>query len=205
MMQVVPSLDFLEPHPSDDSPISFEQLANALLAQGEFCSPAELHGGLCGLLGGGIANDPSLLIANLEQTLGLELRGEASELLGALGSAIVSAVGSGDYDFYPLLPDDSVDLDQRVEALAGWCRGFLSGYAQGRIGQQTQAEAVAPDSAEVLKDFAAIAQADSDADDQEGESDFFELLEYVRVAAMNVLADTGIDEAETTQDDEQSG
>ncbi|MEM6485987.1 MAG: UPF0149 family protein [Pseudomonadota bacterium] len=198
-------MDFLEPHPSDDSPISFEQLANALLAQGEFFSPAELHGGLCGLLGGGITNDPSVLIANLEQTLDLELRGEASELLGELGSRIVSSVGSGDYDFYPLLPDDSVDLDQRIDALAGWCRGFLSGYAQGRIGQQTQAEAVAPDSAEVLKDFAAIAQADSDANDQDGESDFFELLEYVRVAAMNVLADTGIDESAMTKANEENG
>ena len=53
--------------------------------------------------------------------------------------------------------------------MASWCRGFLSGFAQARVDADRAGAGVATDSAEALRDFAAIAQAASDDDESEGD------------------------------------
>ena len=185
-------MDFLDPHPSDGDALAFDEAANALLEQGELLSPSELHGCLCGLLGGGANAQQELVLAALEETLKISLHGVLADLVNNALAQVVECLESGDCDFNPLLPDDSVDLDERVDSLALWCKGFLSGFAQARVKERTQAEAVAPDSAEALRDFAAIAQAENEDGDESSESEYFELVEYTRVAAMNVLLDAGV-------------
>lgn len=104
----------------------------------------------------------------------------------------MAAITDGDLDFTLLLPGEDLELEQRIAAMATWCRGFLSGFAQARVSSDAAAQAVATDSAEALKDFAAIAQAASDddeSDESEREGHYYELLEYLRVAAMNVILD----------------
>ena len=51
---------------------------------------------------------------------------------------------------------------------------------------------MAADSAEALKDFAAIAQAavDDDQDPEDAEQDYAEIVEYLRFAALNVVMDS---------------
>ena len=192
-------MSILDPLPGDDQGAHFDELANAFLEQGELVSPAELHGCLCGMLGGGYSGDEGGLLAELEKTLDVTLHGTMADNVTALYDSVVVCLRDGEFDFQPLLPDDDLELPQRIEAMASWCRGFLSGYAQARVSAGAQADAVAPDSAEVLKDFAAIAQAgpdDSDdphgGSDEESEDEYIELLEYIRVAAMNVLLDAGV-------------
>lgn len=189
-------MSILDPHPGDAGAVLFDELANALLEQGELFSPSELHGCVCGLLGGGFAGDVEQLLSETEKTLDLSLHGALADMLSGMHAAAVGALEDGDFDFQLLLPDDDVELAQRVGAMASWCKGFLSGYAQARVRAGAQSEAVAPDSAEALRDFAAIAQAVEDEDDGEDEDDaernYYELLEYLRVAAMNVLLDAGV-------------
>lgn len=190
------TLSILDPHPADSISAFFDDLANALLEQGEMLSPAELHGCLCGLLGGGFRGGEAALLAELEQTLNISLHGSLADDVASLRTTAIESLGEGSFDFQPLLPEDELELSQRIEAMAQWCRGFLSGYAQARVKSEGQGEAVLPDSAEALRDFAAIAQAAVDDEDEQdsnaAEDAYYELLEYLRVAAMNVMLDAGV-------------
>lgn len=185
-------MSLLESHPADDSSVSFDEVANALLEQGDLVSPSELHGCLCGLLGGGFDGDAAAMTAQLEQTLDTGLHGPLADAVSTLRADAIAAVTDGDLDFSLLLPGEDLELEQRIASMATWCRGFLSGFAQARVSADAAGEAVATDSAEALKDFAAIAQAASDDDEsdaEEREGHYYELLEYLRVAAMNVILD----------------
>jgi uncharacterized protein YgfB (UPF0149 family) len=185
-------LSILDPHPADGGMVSFDELANALLEQGEIVSPAELHGCLCGLLGGGFEGDDDALLEQVGKTAGASLHGELADALVTLRREAIDSITEGNLDFELLLPDDGLELSQRIDAMANWCRGFLGGFAQARVEADRAGAAVATDSAEALRDFAAIAQAASDddeADEDEPERHYEELLEYLRVAAMNVLLD----------------
>ncbi|MFK8040948.1 UPF0149 family protein [Congregibacter sp.] len=188
-------MSIFDPHPTDSIAGFFDELANSLLEQGEMLSPAELHGCLCGLLGGGLRGGEEALLAELEQALDISLHGSLADAIGTLRSRAIESIGEGSFDFQPLLPDDELELPQRIEAMAQWCRGFLSGYAQARVKSEGQGQAVLPDSAEALRDFAAIAQAASDEEDEDSnaaEEAYYELLEYLTVAAMNVMLDAGV-------------
>ncbi|MFK7830021.1 MAG: UPF0149 family protein [Congregibacter sp.] len=187
-------MSILDPHPGDSGAALFDELANALLEQGELLSPAELHGCLCGLLGGGFSGDGEQLLAELEKTLNMPFHGALADGVATLHAGALESFDQGDFEFQLLLPDDDVDLGQRIGSMASWCRSFLSGYAQARVSEGARSEPVAPDSAEVLRDFAAIAQAadDEDREGDDAEREYFELLEYLRVAAMNVLLDAGV-------------
>lgn len=197
-------MSILDPLPGDDLGAHFDALANALLEQGQLLSPAEIHGCLGGLLGGGFRGDRAALITNLEQTLDTTFHGDMADAIQGLRDEMEACIAAGDFDFQLLLPGDDVELGQRVDAMASWCRGFLGGFAQARVSAGAQAEAVANDSAEALKDFAAIAQAAPDDDDGEGDEDgerhYEELYEYLRVAAMNVLLDAGVGSPEDGSD-----
>ena len=59
-----------------------------------------------------------------------------------------------------------------------------------RVSAATADSPVAADSAEALRDFAAMAQAAADEPDEDAEGEYAELVEYLRVAAMNVMADS---------------
>jgi len=190
------ALSILDPHPTDSGAAYFDDLANALLEQGEMLSPAELHGCLCGLLGGGLRSDTEGMLAELEKTLDLSLHGVLADAVSDLRRAAIDSLAENSFDFQPLLPGDELELEQRTEAMAHWCRGFLGGYAQARVRAEAQGAAVMPDSAEALRDFAAISQAAADDEESAGENaaeeHYFELLEYLRVAAMNVMLDAGV-------------
>lgn len=173
----------------------FDECANALLEAGVLTSPSEVHGALCGLLCGGFTGAAGDALPDLEKTLDESLSGGAAQQIETLYVEAAQQLADGDLDFEPLLPDDSLELYQRVAAMAAWCRGYLGGYAQSRVRADSADKPVAVDSAEALRDFAAIAQAVSDAPDNEqgqdeGEQEYRELMEFLGVAAMNIMADS---------------
>lgn len=184
---------------SDDPQIfDFDELANHLLEQGLQSSPSDIHGCLCGLLAAGAAVEPELALSALIETLDLELRGELAGQVMQLYTISAAALEDEEFDFHPLLPDDEADIETRALALAGWCQGFLSGFALVSAGASSASEnAVSRDSAEVLKDFAAIAQAETNSEDREdeeaSEENYFELVEYLRFATLNVYLDSRSD------------
>ena len=84
-----------------------------------------------------------------------------------------------------LLPDDEVALSTRLEALALWCGGFLSGF--GLRGGNT--DGLDEDAVDFLEDLTAIADVDDETEEGEAaEGHFAEVSEYVRMGALLMLA-----------------
>ena len=87
------------------------------------------------------------------------------------------------------LPGDDDDIRDRVDSLAAWASGFLSGLGEAAAlrGESAQALLEAAPLDELLADLGDIARAgvDDELDDGEeaAESAYAELVEYLRVAA----------------------
>ena len=97
-------------------------------------------------------------LALLQQALELTLHGELAGQLLQLYRVSAAALEDEEFEFHPLLPDDDVEIAIRTAELGHWCSGFLAGFAQ--VNQRQ----TGPDSSEILKDFAAIAEASVDED-----------------------------------------
>jgi uncharacterized protein YgfB (UPF0149 family) len=170
---------------------AFDDIAGELLDQGLMQSPSELHGCLAGLIAGGADTSGEAGLAGVAEALGFDPHGRLVDDLCALYSGTARLLMDEALSFEPLLPDDDSGLEERTGALADWCRGFLSGFAQARVKVHGTGGAVAADSAEALKDFAAIAQAGvGDEYDEDAERAYAEVVEYTRFAAMNVMLDS---------------
>lgn len=164
----------------------FDELANHLLEQGLDASPSILHGCLTGLLAAGAPTQAEAGLALLGQALELNLYGELAGQALQLYMVTNAALEDEEFDFHPLLPDDEVEIATRTGELANWCKGFLAGFAQVNQNQ------VGQDSSEILRDFAAIAEAavDEDAEEDESEGNYMEVVEYIRFAALNTYMDS---------------
>ncbi|MEQ9463723.1 MAG: UPF0149 family protein [Haliea sp.] len=179
--------------PGETDLFVFDEVADQLLEQGVALSPSELHGCLVGLLAAGHSEDPGAGLAAVNQALELDLHGDLADEVMQLYTLSGEALAEDLFDFCPLLPDDSHELAVRTQCLAHWCQGFLAGFARAIAVSGTGAETLPGDSTEILRDFAAMAQADADAqqeDDEDAENSYAELVEYMRVAAVNVFLDS---------------
>lgn len=181
--------------------LSFDVIEDALRRVGAITEPAEAHGSLCGLACVLGADAQSSWLADTLATAeeadlpdeaavagppGVE---EAAELLSVLAATSTKALEAGDMSFQPLLPADDESLEQRTIALAAWCQGFNYGLALAmRIGDADKA--VQHDAiAEIVRDFAELAQLGYTEDEIEGEGEvaWAELVEYVRVSVQLVF------------------
>ena len=170
----------------------FDELSDHLLEQGLENSPAELHGCLCGLLAAGASGQPEVGLDALGQVLGMNLHGDLAGQAMQLYTVTAAALEDEAFDFHPLLPADDEEIAVRTEALGQWSRGFLAGFAYETARADRARQTLSTDSSEILKDFAAIAQAevDEEAGEEESESSYAELIEYLRFAALNVYMDS---------------
>lgn len=184
--------------PFDGAPgvFDFEEIANHMLEQGVESSPSNVHGCLCGLLAAGASSEAEVCLEALDQALGLSVYGELAEQVMQLYSVTAAALLDDEFDFYPLLPDDEVDIVERTAAMAAWCKGFLAGFAHVSAGASKAPPTLSEDSSEILKDFAQISQAAIDEQDSEEEleNSYMELVEYLRFAALNVFMDLVVED-----------
>ena len=178
--------------PDEVGVFDFDEFANHLLDQGVLASPSQLHGCLCGLLGAGAPAQPEYGLDALAQALDLELHGELASRIMQLYSVTEAALQDEDYTFLPLLPDDEEEIALRTAALASWCDGFLAGFAYVTAAQEKNGDALSPEAGEVLRDIAAMAQAEPATDEsgEDAEDSYIELVEYLRVAVVNVYMDS---------------
>ncbi len=104
------------------------------------------------------------------------------------------------YEFEPMLPEDETPLTQRGEALALWCRGFLYGLAVGGL---KDSKSTSDEVQEVLTDLSEFTRLDvSELEDETNalESDYAQLVEYVRVGVMLVHTELRRREKQTSGD-----
>lgn len=165
------------------SPVDYDDVALALRAGASAVHPSEAHGCLCGAL----CLRPDYSRADWLEEILPESGGEhaTDDPFEPLFVASAGALARPDMEFEPMLPGDEVPLEQRIEALAAWCQGFLYGF--GAAGTAPRAALPATVS-EVLADLAQISQAgEPGADDAEVEEGAYaELVEYVRAGVQLV-------------------
>lgn len=169
---------------------NFDALYDLLDELGSVNSPAELQGVLCGKLCAGESISNAAWLEQVVETLALmEPPGDnLAEILCTMLKINRQQLAGDDFSFSLLLPDDEQGLNLRVSALSEWCHGFLSGY--GSVEQE--GAALSDETQETLQDFANIVQIEVDNEAApSGESDFLELVEYVRMAAMSLFLESG--------------
>jgi uncharacterized protein YgfB (UPF0149 family) len=163
----------------------YAAFAALLSSAGHSVSPAELHGLLLGrsCAGAGFEADPWLLDA--AELLGSEPQDSVRQALIGLQEMVKGELCSEDVTVVLLLPDDETPLAQRAVALGQWCQGFLGGF-----GLTARDGALSAEAMEVLQDLSAIAQVQSALEESEdGESDYMEVMEYLRVAPLLLFAE----------------
>lgn len=179
----------------DTGCLSFDDFCNLLMPYGALNSPSELHGLLCGKLCGGAQLDRDTWLQAAWEFLDVTDTpdGQANEEVMTLLDVTVAQLNSGEYNMQLMLPENDTDLDQRTMALSQWCHGFLTGFGSAGIDPN---QTFSKDNADALRDMAAIVQAAvSDEDDEEEqESGYSDLVEYVCVVAMNFYAEHQMDE-----------
>ena len=184
----------METHHFDEQPLDFDDFANQLLEQGAEQSPAHLHGAMCGVLAGGGRHDPEYCLSAVVRVLEFDIHGELAGNCLRLAQVTLSALRDEEFNFHLFLPDDDTELAQRVAALSDWCGAFMTGYALAVA--QPGAAPLAAETSEILKDIAAIVEAgvDDEVEQEESESDLFELTEYLRFATLNLFMEHLADE-----------
>ncbi len=89
-----------------------------------------------------------------------------------------------------MLPDEGEPLADRVQALADWCDAFVLAYAAAA--RDAQREQMSDEAGELLEDLTAIAgglDPSTTGEDDEDEEDYTQILEFVRIAALNLYAE----------------
>ncbi|EXH35904.1 MULTISPECIES: UPF0149 family protein [Acinetobacter calcoaceticus/baumannii complex] len=147
----------------------------------EISSPSELHGLLTGIVC--VTEAPtreewSQILTTLNVP---ELSEDALALLTDEAEDVVHALSEDELDYLPMLPDDEQLLQERVQALSDWCAGVVLGFglASGHV-RSDERELI-----EHLQDVAAVEFEDSD-NDEEGESSYEELYEFVRLIPVSL-------------------
>ncbi|HLV78171.1 MAG TPA: UPF0149 family protein [Marinobacter sp.] len=170
----------------------FERWANVFTAHKAFSHPSELHGILCGQLAAGTRiGEPQWLTMVCEHMgLGEQAMEESSDLVPFMNEAYrktLARLQSSDMTFQPLLPDDDYAIEQRLEALIAWVRGFLEGMALAAGAALGQAP---EEIRELIEDMVAISQLSEDEEsDDESEQQLLEITEYVRLGALAVFTE----------------
>lgn len=151
-------------------------------------TPAELHGAVIGIA---VTDASHFELQDLVDLLGADALSDGETVARFVNDSL-EAFNAEDLSFAPLLPDDESLMEERLTGLAHWCQSFLTGLAAGLSRRGIQSLKGLPDEAqEIVQDFAAIAQLETELADEEpseGEANFVELEEYVKVGALLVMS-----------------
>ncbi|MCJ7591422.1 MAG: UPF0149 family protein [Woeseiaceae bacterium] len=170
-----------------DEKVAYEVLEATLKNCGASWDAAQTHGLLTGRLAiVGVPAGPDWLLQVLEGTDEANaLRLECQRILDRLYQSTYWQLSERLSEFEPLLPGDEDDVAERAVALANWCEGFLHGIVSARHGDALRERLGAEPLSDIIKDMLQITRAglDEESDEEDNESAYVELVEYVRVAA----------------------
>lgn len=172
---------------------AYASISDLLEEAGSPLSLAELHGGLCGVFcaGGRISGRDWLDTQVDDCAAPAEDVGALAAQLEDLEDECWRTLSGTSMEFQPLLPDDQEALAPRVEALALWCHGFISGLVMGGYEPDDDRREAPEGLEEIVQDLAAISQAGTDAKElsnpESAEELLVELTEYVRVGVQIVF------------------
>ncbi len=162
---------------------------------------AEAHGILCGILSLdsnshssdwlGLEDKPlcqlfAQFLAESQSASHADSRqGAAVAKLAVLHRETRAQLNDMNYDFSPLLPQDSETIALRTQALSLWCQGFLFGLSVSGL---KTLDALSEASREIVEDFNAIVQLEEPCEEgDDEESAYMELVEYLRVGTFTLV------------------
>ncbi len=167
--------------------IDYDELDAALRRCGSTWDVATVHGLLCSRLAAeGAEAGQGWLLQVLEGVDNSHAqRPECEELLDSVYASSYRQLEERQSGFLLLLPEDDTPATVRTAALAHWCEGFLHGLVSGQRDEAVREVLSKEPLADLIKDLLQITRADAeeDADDDDTEAAYVELVEYVRVAA----------------------
>ena len=177
--------------------LEFDEVCDLFVSLGARNSPSEMHGLLAGQLAAGRRMNYSEWFKEARDFIDTDsdFSKDEEEQLQFVYMSTLTALADEELGFYPLLPDDEDDIEQRLSCLGFWCQGFLAGFALVEKQIAELSEVVN----DAMNDLAAIAQVgmnESDDWDESADADFFQIVEYVRLAAMNIFLEYVVDESE---------
>ena len=149
---------------------------------------SESHGILCGLLCAAVEFPEKRWLGEVLESSDSNA-GESLSCVKTLQSARREAarqLEEQQFEFTPLLPDDDAPLARRGRALARWCRGFLYGLALGGLDEAVPLSEQVREVLADLSEFTRLDVPESAPENNASESDYTELVEYVRVGVMLV-------------------
>ncbi len=149
-------------------------------------NPAEIQGMLCALL----CLDNDTLFSHWLTFFITDydphdlLAKEATHILQQLQQQTWSDLNNEDFDFKLLLPDDDSALEERAEALALWCQGFIIAWNKSNNNEQDIVEVQ-----EILDDLLAISQTDylHLEENEEHERALMELSEFIKTGVLLIF------------------
>ena len=177
------------------SKLNFFELNERLLNLGTVNTPSEVHGLICGqLVSGKKLTDEEWLeqVVKHMDIEHVELSEDDSLAIQQINRDTQSDFASDELVFSPLLPEDESTLIRRTQELGHWCEGFLHGLGLSGLAGETKLSSEASD---VIRDLAQISQVELEEEEQPAEQDeeneraFFELVEYVKIAVLNIYAE----------------
>lgn len=167
--------------------IDHDVLDEALKQCGSNWDAAQTHGLLTGRLAvAGVSAGPDWFLQVLDGAEGdSTARLECQKMLDTLYQSTFWQLSERLSEFVPLLPDDDTGADERAAAMARWCEGFLHGLVSAKRGNELRDRLAAEPLSDIIRDLLQItrAEADETMDEEINEAAYFELVEYLRVAA----------------------
>ena len=166
--------------------LDFIELSNLLSGAEALVNASECHGFLCGQVCVSGMPDDDLWQEFLDVQSGNDdLVNECYLHIHGMIREISGCMQSRDLDFQLLLPDLDSALEDRVEALADWCHGFLNGFGAGIGAGEVE---LTEDCRDILEDYTKICRAGLEDDaGEEDERALMDLIEYVRMSAIMVF------------------
>lgn len=176
-----------------DRTIDHNELDETLQGCGSTWNAAQVHGLLCSRLAIAGADGVDRWFAQVLQGTDPQnaLRAECEASLDSLCAATWRQLVERQSEFLPLLPDDGESAAVRATALGQWCEGFLHGLVSEKHSEALKERLAAEPLADIIRDMLQItrAAASEEGDDEDDESAYTELVEYLRVAAQLIYED----------------
>ena len=159
---------------------------NAIIVQSDAdLSAAEAHGMATGMLCVNDQADSAVWLAELFHNANPVIDADKN-LLVRLFEETRRLLSSDEFEFDLFLPEEDVPLSEQVEALIGWCRGFLFGVSSGASASNWPKEV-----REILKDITEFTKLDVNAEGEEDERALTEITEYLRSAVLLLRDELG--------------
>jgi uncharacterized protein len=163
---------------------SFSEIQRVLADERSMTDAAEAHGTLAGAL----CTASTYRFEDWLQEILPEGRAQdiSTGALRGLYFVTTETLTGAEMSFEPLLPEDAQPLDERAAALSQWCVGFLYGLGSGAIEDLSK---LPGEVGEVVRDFDELTRVGvgTGESDEENESAYVELVEFVRVGVQLVF------------------